>query len=176
MMEHFLPKGIICQETGIRPRGKSVLMTQELEKAVGYQVRVLNPNRLAIIYATDKKDAMKLAQLAADQSDSRLPVVAIPDDEDMEKRKLVSSYRREQQVRAAGINRLHTLFVHAGITTVVKKDLVTAEGRRETVRQVSGLEREGVEEVTTNRSFVDEADNATTITLGIFPLTCYPHL
>jgi transposase len=121
------------------------IMAKELEKVVGCQVRVLNPHRLAIIYATDKKtdkeDALKLAQLVADRPDSRLPLVGIPDDEEMERRKLVSSYRREQKVRTQGVNRLHGLFVHAGVTTVVKKDLAADQGRREAVKQLSGLER-----------------------------------
>jgi transposase len=121
------------------------IMAKELGKAVGCQVRVLNPHRLAIIYATDKKtdkeDALKLAQLVADRPDSRLPLVAIPSDEEMERRKLVSSYRQEQKARTAGINRLHAVFVHAGITTVAKKELATDEGRRETAKQLEGLER-----------------------------------
>jgi hypothetical protein len=41
------------------------MMAKEIEKGVGCTVRVLNPSRLAIIYATDKKtdkeDALKLA-------------------------------------------------------------------------------------------------------------------
>jgi transposase len=121
------------------------IMAKEMGKAVGCQVRVLNPSHLAVIYATDKKtdkeDALKLAQLVCDRPDSRLPLVAVPSDEEMEKRKLVSSDRREQKNRTAGINRLHGLFVHAGITTVVKKDLATAEGRKETVKQLEGSER-----------------------------------
>jgi transposase len=125
------------------------IMAKELEKVVGCQVRVLNSHRLAIIYATDKKtdkeDALKLAQLAADRPDSRLPVVGIPSDEEMERRKLVSSYHREQKARTGEINQLHGLFVHAGIVTVVKKDLATDEGRRETVKELGGLEREEAE-------------------------------
>jgi hypothetical protein len=39
--------------------------------------------------------------------------MAIPGDEEMERRKLVSSYRREQRNRTGGINRLYALFVHA---------------------------------------------------------------
>jgi transposase len=125
------------------------MMAKETGKAVGCQVRVLNPHRLAIIYATDKKtdkeDAVKLAQLAADRPDSRLPTVAVPSDEEMERRKLVGSYRREQRERTAGINRLHGLFVHQGITTVVKKDLAGDEERRETVIQLGGRERKEAE-------------------------------
>jgi transposase len=127
------------------------IMAKEMEKAVGCQVRVLNAHHLPIIYATDKKtdkeDAMKLAHLLTDRPDSRLPVVAIPSDEEMERRKLVSSYRREQKNRTGGINRLHGLFVHVGITTVVKKDLASAESRKETVKQLSGLERREAEHI-----------------------------
>ena len=122
----------------------AVIMAKEMGKAVGCSVRVLNASHLPIIYATDKKtdkeDALKLAHLVADRPDSRLPVVAVPSDEEMAKRKLVSSDRREQQNRTAGINRLHGLFVHGGITTVVKKDLATAESRKEAVKQLGGAE------------------------------------
>jgi transposase len=121
------------------------IMAKEMEKIAGCQVRVLNPRRLAVIYATDKKtdkeDALKLAHPVTDRPDSRLPTVAVPGDEEMERRKLVSSYRREQKARIQGINRLHAAFVHAGITTVVKKDLKTDEARREAVTQLSGTER-----------------------------------
>jgi transposase len=48
-------------------------------------------------------------------------------------------------VRTQGINRLHALFVYSGITTVVKKELATDGERRETIGQLSGLEREEAE-------------------------------
>jgi transposase len=122
------------------------IVAKELEKAVGCQTRVLNARHLPIIYATDKKtdkeDALKLAQLAADRPDSRLPVVAIPSDEEMERRKLASSSQRERRSRTQKINRLHGLFVSQGITTVAKKDVATPEKRKETVKQLSGLERQ----------------------------------
>jgi hypothetical protein len=54
-------------------------------------VRVLNPHNLAAIYATDKKtdkeDVLKLAHPVTDRPDSRLPAVAVPDDEETERRK-----------------------------------------------------------------------------------------
>jgi transposase len=122
------------------------LVAKELELAVGCQVRVLNPHRLAIIYATDKKtdkeDAMKLAHLVTDRPDSRLPLVAVPGEVEMRRRKLLGSYRREKGSRDRGINRLHGLFVHQGIVTVVRKDLATDEKRRGTVKALEGLERE----------------------------------
>jgi hypothetical protein len=109
------------------------IMAKEMEKIAGCQVRVLNPHRLAVIYATDKKtdreDALKLAHLVTDRPYSRLPVVAVPGDEETERRKPVSSYRREQKARTQGINRLHAAFLYAGITTAVKKDLKTDEAR-----------------------------------------------
>jgi transposase len=135
----------VCLEAG----NLAFIIAKELEKAVGCRVRVLNPHRLAVIYATDKKtdkeDALKLAHLVTDRPDSRLPIVAVPSEEEMERRKLVSSYQREQRARTQGINRLHALFVHAGIVTVVKSDLAGDEGRREAVKQMSGLEREEAE-------------------------------
>jgi transposase len=122
------------------------IMAKELEKTVGCAVRVLNPSRLAVIYATDKKtdpeDALKLAHLLTDQPDSRLPIVPVPSDEEMARRKVLASYAREQRSRNQTINRLHALFVHQGITTVVRKDLATQEDREATVAQLTGLERE----------------------------------
>jgi transposase len=127
------------------------IMAKEMEKAVGCRIRVLNARHLPIIYETDKKtdkeDSLKLAHIVADRPDSRLPVVAVPGDEEMEKRKLVSCYRKEQKNRNQGINRLHGLFVQAGVTTVVKKDLARRERRKETVRRLSGLERSEAEHI-----------------------------
>jgi transposase len=120
------------------------IMAKELEKGVGCMVRVLNAHHLPIIYETDKKtdkeDALKLAHLVADRPDSRLPIVAIPSDKEMRRRKILGSYRREKENRDRGINQLHGLFVHEGITTVVRKDLATDKARRERVKELEGEE------------------------------------
>jgi transposase len=125
------------------------ILAKELEKIVGCRVRVLDAGHLPIIYATDKKtdkeDALKLAHLVSDRPDSRLPIVPVPSDEEMERRKILANYRREQENRNRAINRLHALFVHEGITTVVKKDLSTGERRKETIAVLSGNEREEAE-------------------------------
>jgi transposase len=125
------------------------ILAKEMEKAVGCVIRVLNPSHLPIIYATDTKtdpeDALKLAHLLTDRPDSRLPIVPVPSDEEMTRRKVLASYAREQRVRNQGINRLHALFVHQGITTVVRKDLATKERREAAVGQLAGLEREEAE-------------------------------
>jgi transposase len=135
----------VCLEAG----NLAFLVAKELELAVGCQARVLNPHRLAVIYATDKKtdkeDALKLAHLVTDRPDSRLPVVTVPGEVEMRRRKLLGSYRREKESRDRGVNRLHGLFVHQGIVTVVRKDLATDEGRRETITVLNGLEREEAE-------------------------------
>jgi transposase len=104
---------------------------------------------LPIIYETDKEDALKLAHLVADRPDSRLPTVPIPSDKEMRRRKLVGSYQREKKSRDRGINQLHGLFVHVGITTVVRKELATDEARRETVKQLEGEERREAEHLVT---------------------------
>jgi hypothetical protein len=78
-------------------------MAKELDRAVGCRVRVLSSHHLPVIYATDKKmdkkDRLKLAHLAADRPDRRLPIVPVPGDEELEKRKVLSSYRRVQENR-----------------------------------------------------------------------------
>jgi transposase len=125
------------------------IMAKELEKTVGCEVRVLHPSHLPIIYQTDKKtdkeDALKLAHLLTDRPDSRLPIVPVPSDEEMARRKTLASYAREQRSRNQGINRLHALFVHQGITTIVRKDLATQEEREAVVGQLTGIEREEAE-------------------------------
>jgi transposase len=135
----------VAVETG----NLAFLMAKEMDRAVGCRVRVLSSHHLPVIYATDKKtdkeDSLKLAHLAADRPDSRLPIVPVPGDEEMEKRKVLSSYRRAQENRTRAINRLHGLFVQVGITTVAKKDLADEERRGETIRHLGGFEREEAE-------------------------------
>jgi len=121
-------------------------MVKELEKMVRCEIRVLNPSHLPLIYGTmkktDKEDALKLAHIIEDYKEERLPVVAVPSDEEMKRRKMVGSYRREQRARNQAINRLHSLFLTQGITDVVKSDLATREARTETAKALSGLEGE----------------------------------
>jgi hypothetical protein len=100
------------------------IMAKEIGKTAGCAVRVLNPSKPAVTCAstkkTDREDAMKLAQIICGLPDSRLPTVAVPSDRETGRRKLVSSGRREQTNRIQAASRPRGLFVHAGITTVVK--------------------------------------------------------
>ena len=68
-------------------------------------------------------DALKLAHILEDCREERLPTVPVPSDEEMAKRKLVSSHRREQKCRTAANNRLHGMFVSQGITSMVRRTL-----------------------------------------------------
>ena len=122
------------------------IMAREIMERVGSEVRVLNSAKLPFIWdaptKTDKEDAMKLAHLVEERRDEKLPVVPLPSEKEMERRKILASYGKEMGDRTRLINRLHATFVHQGHTTVVKKDLATAGRRSEAVEMLKGLERE----------------------------------
>jgi len=122
------------------------IIAKELEGSVGCRVYVLNPGNLALIYGsmkkTDKEDSMKLAHILEDFQEERLPVVPVPSDKEMQRRKLLAAHRRVQQSRSREINKLHALFLAQGITTMVRADLSTNEKRKEAIKELSGLERE----------------------------------
>jgi transposase len=125
-------------------------MAKELASAVeGVRVYVLNPTRLSIIYAsmkkTDKEDSLKLAHILEDFNEERLPVVPVPCEQEIQRRKLLAGYRRAQQSRNRFINQLHALFVSQGITTKLRKDLYTAAARNESIKELTGFEREDAE-------------------------------
>jgi len=125
------------------------VMAKEMEAAVGCRVYVLNPHRLAVIYMsmkkTDKEDSLKMAHMLEDFQEERLPVVPVPSDKEVRRRKILAGYRRGQQSRTREINRLHSLFLAQGITTMVRTDLKTEEQRKEAVKLLTGLELEEAE-------------------------------
>ena len=124
----------------------SFIIAKEIEASVGCQVYVLNSSHLPLIYGsmkkTDKEDSLKLAHIVEDFPEERLPLVPVPSEEEMGRRKLLACYRRGQQSRIREINRLHGLFLAQGITTMRKENLATSESRREAVRTLKGIERE----------------------------------
>jgi len=136
------------------------IMAKEIEAAVRCKVYVLNPGRLSIIYKsmkkTDKEDALKLAHILEDFSEERLPVVAVPSDKEMERRKILANYRRADQNRTRNINLLHALFVSQGITTVKKSDLETGESRKETIQTLAGMERDEAEYLVKCLALIEE--------------------
>jgi transposase len=88
---------------------------------------------------------MKLAHLIEERRDVKLPIVPLPSEQEMERRKVLANYSREVKGRTRYINLLHAMFVHQGHTTIVKKDLATAEKRREAIKLLAEQEREEAE-------------------------------
>jgi len=125
------------------------IMAREIQERVGCDVRVLNSAKLPFIWdaptKTDKEDAMKLAHLVEERRDEKLPVVPLPSEKEIERRKTLSSYGREMRNRTRHINTLHAIFVHQGHTTIARKNLATAEKRKEAIQVLTGLEREEAE-------------------------------
>jgi len=64
--------------------------------------------------------------------------VALPSDEEMRRRELLSENRQTKRDRSRAINELHGLFTKVGITTVVRKNLATEERRAEAIKMLSG--------------------------------------
>jgi transposase len=125
------------------------IMAREIMERSGSDVRVLNSAKLPFIWdaptKTDKEDAMKLAHLVEERRDEKLPLVPLPSEKELERRKILAGYGREMRSRTRHINTLHAMFVHQGHTTVVKKNLATAERRAEAIQVLTGLEREEAE-------------------------------
>lgn len=120
---------IIALEAG----NMSFLLAKEINKNVGSDVIVLNPGDLATIYnslkKTDKEDALKLARLIKRIPRKELPEVRIPDKNEEDSRRLYSQQTYFSKNRTSYINRLHSLFVYAGISSITKEDLKNVEKR-----------------------------------------------
>jgi hypothetical protein len=121
-------------------------MASEIKQQAGCEVRVLNSAKLPFIWdaptKTDKEDAMKLAHLIEERTDEKLPIVPLPREKERERRKVIACYSREVKGRTREINKLHTLFVQSGHTTIVKKNLATSLRRQEAVKLLSAQELE----------------------------------
>jgi transposase len=88
---------------------------------------------------------MKLAHLVEERRDEKLPIVPLPSEKEIERRKTLSSYGREMRNRTRHINTPPAIFVNQGHTTAVRKNLATVEKRQEAVKLLTGLEREEAE-------------------------------
>ncbi|MDR2476170.1 MAG: hypothetical protein LBD18_00080, partial [Treponema sp.] len=86
------------------------IIAWEIGERVGSEMRVLNSAKLPFI----KEDAMKPAHLIEERLDEKLPIVPLPDEREMERRKTLAHYGREVRSRTRLINTLHALFVHRG--------------------------------------------------------------
>jgi transposase len=118
-------------------------IARRLQTVSGVRVLVLNPGKLAVIYAsmkkTDKEDALKLARLVETMREEYLPTVPLPSEAEEEMRRLAGMQVFLKQERTRLINRLHAVFVAAGKTTVTKKHLAGDGSRRDTVEMLFGV-------------------------------------
>jgi len=142
-MYHLLERG---DKVALEAGNLAFITAREIQERVGSEVRVLNPAKLPFIWAaptkTDKEDAMKLAHLVEERRDEKLPIVPLPGEKEMTRRKVLANYSREMKSRTRLINLLHAMFVHQGQTTIVRKNLATAKNRQEAVILLYGQERE----------------------------------
>ena len=136
------------------------IMAYEIQEKTGSEVRVLNSAKLPFIWdaptKTDKEDAMKLAHLIEERRDEKLPIVPLPSKKEIERRKLLANYGREVKGRTRLLNLLHAMFVHQGHTTIVKKNISTAENRQESVKLLTGQEREEAEWILKHLELYDQ--------------------
>lgn len=126
-------------------------ITREIQEQVGAKVIVLNPRKLAIIHQslkkTDSEDAMKLARLIQRIPEEELPVVPPPSEKEENDRAIVHEKRFTTEERTRYINRLHSLFVAQGITTIKKKHLKTEKNRLTTINALKGRRLEEAQRI-----------------------------
>lgn len=115
-------------------------IARELQDKV--DVVVLNPRKLALIYQskkkTDSEDAMKLAWLIRRIPVEELPVVPLMSEDETDARAAVHEKSFTVGERTRYINRLHSVFVSQGITTMKKSNLKSAPKRRESIELLTG--------------------------------------
>jgi hypothetical protein len=99
----------------------------------------------SLFFLSTSRGEVQLAHLIEERRDEKLPIVPLPSEREMERRKTLAQYGREVRSRTRLINTLHALFVHRGHTAIVKKNLATAERRGEAVQVLNGPEREEAE-------------------------------
>ncbi|MFC1504873.1 IS110 family transposase [Spirochaetota bacterium] len=102
-------------------------LAKQIMEKTGSKAIVLNPGDLVMIYRslkkTDNEDALKLARLIKRIPQEELPIVSLPSEKEIDARRLVSEQELIQTTKVRTINRLHALFVHAGMTYITKSDI-----------------------------------------------------
>lgn len=131
---------------GIEAGALSFVLARELKEKVGCKVHVLNPGRLHMIFKsvrkTDSEDAMKIARFIASNAEEVLPIVSIPTEQEEECRAIVSEMMFAHQSRTRLINRLHSIFVRAGITGITKAILKDPASRDSVVLKLSDYKKD----------------------------------
>jgi transposase len=138
LMAMLKPSDVI----GIEAGEPAFTIAREIQATVGACVLALNPGRLAIIYKstkkTDAEDALKLARLVMRFTPDELPVVKIPDGEELIDRALVSEHAFLKATRTKLVCRLHSVYLRAGVTSLTRKDLKTPDKRKEALATLTG--------------------------------------
>lgn len=122
---------------GIEACSLGFVIAREIMKETGSKVLVLNPGRLAVIFKstikTDAVDALKIARLLQRNPEEELPTVTIPSGKEEIDRSIVSEEAFLKNKRTDMVNRLHSVFLRAGITIIKKSDLKTKKKRDKTL-------------------------------------------
>ena len=117
------------------------VIAREIQENAGAHVIILNAARLPIIFKslkkTDSEDALKLARLILRIPEDELPTVPLPTEEEQEMRAQVHEMGFINKQRVRYVNRLHSIFVRHGITTVKKSHLKTQRMRDKTLELLS---------------------------------------
>lgn len=117
------------------------VLAREITSQIPCRVVVLNPGKLAIIYKstrkTDKEDAYKLALLISRYKEEELPIVSVPSEREERMRSTVTLKQYFVKLRTSLLNRLHAVYVQAGLTYVKKSDLATAVSREKMCLKLS---------------------------------------
>jgi len=149
-------KDLIVLETG----NQAFRLAKMLIKEGFEETYVLNAGELANIYnslkKTDKEDALKLARLAARIPIEELPTVSIPSDNEEDARNLLKEQEFWAQQISLYKNKLHSIFVHSGITCIKKKDLSNKKNRGECLQY---LEEKHVEQAKRICKFIDQHED-----------------
>ena len=118
---------------GIEMCSLTMKIAREMKCTVGCDVLLLHAGKLAVIYKslkkTDKEDALKLARLVKTHEDEELPIVPLPSEVDLKRRRMIREAKQLRSDRTKEVNRLHALFVECGITNIKKKNLATKTSR-----------------------------------------------
>lgn len=122
---------------GLEAGNNTFNIARYLTDRVGCHVVVLNPGKLAMIYQslkkTDREDAVQIARLLQRNPVEELPTVPLPTTKEEEERSVVAELATYKADRTRYINRLHSVFLDSGITTITKADLKTASNREKNV-------------------------------------------
>lgn len=131
-----LEKWLKAGDTVVLEAGSQAFrIARRLKQNVGSEVIALNPGDVAIIYEslkkTDKEDALKLARLAQRHPLEELPVVEIPTEKQEAIRRLSTEQAHWSEMISMNKNRLHSVFVEAGIVHITRKHLSLRKNRLE---------------------------------------------